>query len=32
MAEAQDDIDDRWSLYEDFTGIDRIHIDEDEEE
>jgi pyruvate-ferredoxin/flavodoxin oxidoreductase len=32
MAEAQDDIDDRWSLYEDFTEIDRVHVDEDEED
>jgi len=32
MAEAQDDIDDRWSLYEDFTEIDRVHVDDDEED
>ena len=32
MELAQQDIDDRWSLYEDFTEIDRIHIDEEDDE
>jgi hypothetical protein len=32
MELAQQDIDDRWALYEDFTEIDRVHIDEEEDE
>ena len=32
MELAQQDIDDRWSLYEDFTEIDRIRIDEEDDE
>jgi pyruvate-ferredoxin/flavodoxin oxidoreductase len=32
MELAQQDIEDRWALYEDFTEIDRIHIDEEGEE
>ncbi|MGI9665682.1 MAG: pyruvate:ferredoxin (flavodoxin) oxidoreductase [Acidimicrobiia bacterium] len=31
MELAQQDIDDRWALYEDFTEIDRVSIDEEEE-
>jgi pyruvate-ferredoxin/flavodoxin oxidoreductase len=31
MKEAQQDVDDRWALYQDFTEIDRISADEEEE-
>jgi hypothetical protein len=31
MEEAQEDIEARWSLYEQFAQIDR-HLDEDEDE
>ncbi len=32
MIQAQQDIDDRWGVYESFTTLDRTHIDEDEED
>jgi len=32
MNMAQQDVDDRWSLYQDFTGIDRVSAEEEEEE
>ncbi len=32
MAHAQQDIDDRWELYEEFTQIDRLHPDEEDGE
>jgi len=32
MMMAQQDVDDRWALYEDFTEIDRVSADEEEEE
>jgi pyruvate-ferredoxin/flavodoxin oxidoreductase len=32
MNLAQQDVDDRWSLYQDFTEIDRVSIEEEEEE
>jgi pyruvate-ferredoxin/flavodoxin oxidoreductase len=32
MEQAQQDIDDRWELYEEFTQIDRTHADEEDGE
>ena len=32
MELAQQDIDDRWALYEEFTEIDRISFDEEDDE
>jgi len=32
MNMAQQDVDDRWSLYQDFTEIDRVSAEEEEEE
>jgi len=32
MMMAQQDVDDRWALYEDFTEIDRVSAEEEEEE
>ena len=31
MVQAQKDIDERWSLYQEFTELDRIHIEDEEE-
>jgi hypothetical protein len=32
MALAQRDVDDRWELYQDFTEIDRVSAEDEEEE